>query len=447
MGVLDNLDITIPDPVRDQVEQLNDSAMAIIKDGRYGTAAALSMLRRALALRPESSDIWGNIGLVHWREDRITEASNAFRHAVELKPDSAIAQGNLGVFLSSTGDAVESDKHLCEAIRLNPDNLGPRWDRALLALRQGDWATGLPGYDIRREHRGVSLYPAMPAPFWRGEDLSGKSIYIQAEQGIGDRLLFSRYLFWMKEKWPTCRILVCLFDGLTNLFWEFRHIVEFLPAGVPWPDDLDYSTFLCSIAEIHGTTPTNIPPDPGLLLRRVRRAREKQPKCTIPLPNLPALKVGICWTGNKTQTRNKERSIPLELLLPLAEDPRLVLYSFQCSPGVDDIERLGAGDLICDLGTDIERQGWVATGLAMMEMDIMITVCTSIAHYAGVLNIPTWTLLCADPYWIWQRTEETTPWYPNSMRLFRQRTHGEWQPVIDQIKAELSKLADAKLNL
>ena len=74
-------------------------------------------------------------------------------------------------------------------------------------------------------------------------------------------------------------------------------------------------------------------------------------------------------------------------------------------------------------------------------MDVVITVCTSVAHFAGAIGVPTWLLLSADPFWIWGRDGSTTDWYP-SMRLFRQDTLGNWSGVITQVRTELTKLAD-----
>lgn len=427
-----------------QARGLNDEAMALLKQERFGVATATSMLLRAMALRPDLAQIHSNLGLIYWRTGENDKALAAFSRAVKMDPDNHSYQGNLGIFLGAIGDVPGAIRHLERAMDLDPKNLGPRWDRCLLYLRQGDWAIGLGEYDVRREHRGKSLYPDLPVPLWQGEDLNGKVLYIQGEQGVGDRFLFSRYIAWIKQRWPYCQIKTCLHDSMTNLFWEFRHMVEFLPLGVPWPDDLDYGVYLCTLPSLHKSTPADVPPDPGLLRQRILMAREGT-RCNLPQPLRPSLKVGICWTGNPTQTRNHDRTIPLEMLLPLTEDPRIMLYSFQCSPGREDLERLAAKDLICDLSADIEREGWVSTGIALMEMDLIITVCTSVAHLAGALQIPTWTMLCADPYWIWSRTGNTTPWYPG-MRLFRQRTLGDWQPVITEVRSELSRLADVSLN-
>lgn len=444
---MDDCDLEIEPSQHDidklQGQQLNDAAMGLINDHPESTVTAVTMLRRAIALCPETPEIWSNLGLTYWRMGKLESAEKALRYAVSLCPTSATFQGNLGVFLGPL-DAQEAEQRLLEASRLEPDNISPRWDVCLLYLREGDWKRGLEAYDIRRAHRGKKLYPDMPSAHWRGEDLAGKTIYVQAEQGIGDRFLFSRYLAWIKQRWPTCRLLCCFHDSFTNLFWEYRAVVdEFLPAGVPWPKDIDYSVFLCTLPELHGTMPNTVPPDPGFLRKRVEQARADT-KVNLPQPSLPGLKVGICWTGNPGQGRNFDRSMPLEMLLPLAEDPRIVLYSFQCSPGNQDIERLHVKDVICDLSKDLEHEGWIGTGLALMEMDLLISVCTSVPHFAGTLGIPTWTMLCLDCYWVWGRSGKTTPWYPG-MTLYRQRTSGDWSQVIAEVREDLTRLADSTL--
>src|SRR6185437_15224923 len=161
---------------------------------RDATATSAAMLRRAIALTPERAAMWSNLGVVLWRQGDIEGTRAALERAVELDPTAAACHGNLGVFLSATADTERAEWHLTEASRLDPDTLGPRWDRSLLYLRTGRWEIGLDEYEVRIKHKAGPLYPTMPAPLWNGEDLSGKTLYVQAEQGIGDRFLFSRYL-------------------------------------------------------------------------------------------------------------------------------------------------------------------------------------------------------------------------------------------------------------
>ena len=427
----------------EQAHRLNDGAMAL-RDAHAPSAVCLSVAKRALALMPGSPFIQTNLGLIYWDLGDLEMAREMFEAAIVGDPTNDRYHGNLGVFASATANTDLAERHLTEAIRLSDGKVGPKWDHALLQLWQGKWEQGFAEYDIRRYHH-KEVYPGLPYPLWQGEDLNGKSIYVQGEQGTGDRILFSRYLAWLKERWPTCEIHAHLHDSLVNLMWEYETsgvVKRFYPDKVLWPPGIDYACFLLSLPQFHGTRPDFVPPDPGFIKSRtLRNAGILQ----MPKPELPSLKVGICWTGNPTQTRNADRSIPLELMIEFAEDPRIQLYSVQVGEGNRDLDRCGARKLIVDLGDEIEKEGWLGTAQVLMTFDVVVTVCTSIAHLAGTLDINCWTLLCKEPFWAWPRAGQTTPWYPN-MRLFRQKQHGGWRPVIEEVKGELGRLADAKIG-
>jgi len=183
---------------------------------------------------------------------------------------------------------------------------------------------------------------------------------------------------------------------------------------------------------VHGTTPENVYPEPGLLLKNAMRHKNS---VTLPGVDDTMLKIGIAWTGNPQMKRNSERSVPLEEMLKLAELPNVVIYGLQI--GTQDINRLGADQLVCDLTHDIKSLGFAGTAAVMLNLDLVITCCTATAHLAGALGVPCWTLLCQNPYWMWLRDRSDSVWYPNT-RLFRQKKMCDWSPVIDEVKSELA---------
>lgn len=426
------------EPVIDIAHELNALGVRLKDARRYD--AAIIAFRRVIATRPNDASLWSNLGSALWNIGAYDEARQALRHALDLDPHHVKAYGNRGLLLGSLGYFDQADQALTRAIEL--DGTGDPslvFNRATVRLSAGDWLAGLADYESRIEHRGVSAFPKMPYPLWKGEDLSGKTLFIQGEQGIGDRILLSRYLFWLVGTYPTARLLCCINNALVPLLWDFRHIVTFVHENVPWPEDVDYGLFLGSLPFFRGTTPDSIPPDPGFIRARALKQRALSP-ANLPAPNVPALKVGICWTGNPEQLCNAERSIPLEQLARLAEDPGIILYGLQVGSGRSDIERLGLGDLVCDLGGDLAKHGLMGTALAMLELDVVVTVCTSVAHLAGALGIDCITLLCDDPYWIWLRDTDRTAWYP-SMTLLRQKHRGEWMPLVDETRRLLAERA------
>ncbi len=416
------------------VEQLNSYALECKKAHKYPTA--LTAIVKALAMKPEAGILHNNHGAILWNLNRYEDAEAAFLQATALGYENETSLTNMGLLYSSMQEFDKAEEMFARAGELNPENKQAAWQWALTLLDRGDWADGLKAYDVRRQVK--KDITALNYPLWDGEDLSGKTIFIQSEQGLGDRILFTRYLHWIKTVWPTSKIKFLCDPKLHNLFWTMKEEldIELIPNQVPWPK-ADYGQYLMNLPHIFGTTIKNVYPDPGLILKRT-----KQAKCNIPKPILGnPLKVGICWTGNKDMDQNVQRSIPFPLMMDLASNPELFLYSFQV--GSDDIEKYNAGGLINDLGPHLEKEGMHGTAAALREMDVVVTCCTSIAHLAGALNIPTFVVLCYAPYWVWLRGRSDSVWYP-SVELVRQEVPGEWSNPMATVKEKLAELAKHK---
>ncbi len=398
------------------------------------------MTLRAVALEPNSVSIWANLGNYFWNLQRFDEAKQVLTRALSIEPGNRTANCTMGLVEASLGNFEAAEKCFLLA-KVDEEDIKARlttdWDRSLMYLAMGDYRKGFKHYETRIE-RATEHYERPPMPFWHGEPLDGKTIFLASEQGIGDNILFSRFVPWLcsanaKVKW-------CLRPSLAALFWEFRNLpgIEFIPEGIPLESlNADYYLFQGSLPNRYGCTLQNLLPDPGLIKKRVRT----QPmNVRIKLPEIRAekpFKVGIAWTGNLDTARNEERTIPLELMLELATIPKVWLHSFQVSPGATrQIQDLGAEQLICDLSPQLEAKGLVACGAALTEMDLVITCCTSIAHLAGSLDVPTWILLCKDPFWLWMRYRNSSPWYP-SVRLFRQTVSKDWVSVMKEVRMAL----------
>ena len=423
----------------ESARKLNDHAHYLASNGKI--AASLVALRRALALAHDHPIMLSGLGAVLFDAGLYEEAETVLRKSIAIEPDYAPAHGNLGSVLGGL-QRFEEAKAACErGLELEPDDQNARWNYAIDLLNAGDWLQAWPYYEARKIRKGNEVYyPQMPFQMWEGESLSGKTLYVHGEQGVGDRILMSRYLAWVKDLYPDCRIM--FMHGATdlpdasNFLWGYRDIVQLLPNGIPWPDDVDYGVHLMSLPKLHGTTPDNVPREPQLILKNAMRHRNS---VSIKAIDDRMMKVGICWTGNPAMKRNAERSIPLELLLEFAEIPNVVLYSLQI--GSSDIARLGVEQLVCDLSYQIKPFGFGGTAACMLNLDLVITCCTATAHVAGALGAPCWTLLCANPYWLWLRDRSDSVWYPNTT-LFRQSKMNDWKPVIAEVKDSLRQCAE-----
>lgn len=411
------------------------------KRGHY--SAAEVAFRRACADTPDNAYLLNGLGASLWFQSEHAEAEHCYRRALHLNPADAGTYSNYGTLLSSLGRTVEMRRSFAKALEIE-DSDSTKWNYAMALLDHGMWSEAWPLYDVRMRYKGAPQYCKLPYPTWKGEDLSGKRLFVMCEQGYGDRLLFTRYFSWIHENWPTARISyipdVPPMPDMRLVLWNYGDFVDFLVPGAPFPE-ADYGIYLMSLPGVHGTNPYNVPPPDGVVGSMLVTNNVELPE-----PRRPGVKVGICWTGNPLMMGNRDRSIPFEMMLELAEDPDVTLYGIQFSPGRGDIQKFGAGEFVCDLADDINAHGgFLATGAAMAKMDLVITVCTANAHLAGTLGVPCWTLLCHDPYWTWLRGRSDSVWYPET-RLFRQPRPGDWRSVIDEVRGELGRFARDKLN-
>jgi len=237
------------DNERRVVEELNSYALECKNSHKYITAKII--LERAIRMYPTAGILWNNYGAVMWNLNDYEVAEKAMKKATSLDYDNEISNTNLGLLYSSWGKWDEAAEVFKRAAELKPESGLVRWESSLMLLDKGDWEVGLREYDSRRNVK-KEITP-LKYPLWNGEDLNGKTIYIQSEQGLGDRILFSRYLHWIAKTWPTSKILYLCDPKLHNLFWDLKLEtgLEFIPDRVPWPD-ADYGQYLMNLPASQG---------------------------------------------------------------------------------------------------------------------------------------------------------------------------------------------------
>lgn len=389
---------------------------------------AAACFHRSIALDPGQAAVYNNLGTILEEQYCLVEAEAAYRRAVELRPNYPEAQYNLGRFLKAFQRLEEAIPYLQRAVALRPGYQEAGYSLASLYLQQGQFAKGWGLYEQSRRRRYGSRY--FSAPHWQGEALAGRRILLYWEYGFGDTLQFVRYIpciaalaakvdLWVQQ--PLVALLKNTYPGLA----------VYSGAAVP-PENYDYVCSLMSLPVILGTCLESIPPAVPYGLHSSGAAA---------WPELPGTmagfgyKVGLVWAGNPKHKNDDNRSIPFSLLSPLLAVQGVRWISLQVGPRAGDLAETPSPVLdVSDRLTD-----FLDTARLVEQLDLVITVDTSVAHLAGSLGKTTWVLLAFDTDWRWLLAREDSPWYP-AVRLFRQRKPGDWQEVVARVKAALERL-------
>jgi hypothetical protein len=300
-------------------------------------------------------------------------------------------------------------------------------------LLHGDFEHGWPEYEWRWKTRDFSSgRRPFTQPQWDGGSLNGRTILLHAEQGLGDTLQFIRYAPLVAE--AAGNIVVECPAPLKRLLRHSLRQVPVLSKGEPLPP-FDIHCPMLSLPLACRTTLANIPRQVPYLNADSELAAHWQGKL---VSQRELLKVGLAWAGNKAHKNDRHRSIELSTLAPLGEVPHVSFISLQKGEPAKQATRAPAGITLFDWSNELGDFADTATLIA--NLDLIISVDTAVAHLAGAMGKPVWTLLPFVPDWRWLLEREDSPWYP-TMRLFRQSAPGDWSGVITRVVGALLRFA------
>lgn len=389
--------------------------------------AAALYLKHSVGLLPEDGRCWSNLGNALRDLGQLEEAEHAHKQSLALSPDSPETHYNLGLCLRERGDIAAAITSFETAAAKGYDKPDLAWDMALTLLLSGDLKQGFAQYEARW------MLPQSPPqhqdiPGWDGDDLDG-TLLVYAEQGFGDSIQFCRYLPLLRgrakrivfECQPPLYRLLRASPALAGIDIAARQH-EALPRA-------DAAVALLSLPRFCGTVDDRtIPADIPYLMP--------------PTTNIPALaaekrhrRVGLAWAGKPSHNNDRNRSLPLSSLSPLLDCPDTDFFSFQMGAAASQIAALHLSPLLPDLSPHI--RDFADTAALIRDMDLIITVDTSIAHLTGALGKPVWVILPHAPDWRWQLGRDDSPWYP-TMTLFRQEKPGDRDGAVRRVRDQLT---------
>jgi tetratricopeptide (TPR) repeat protein len=402
---------------------------------------AVFCYQKALELQPSLSRALYNLGNTLEKQGRSDEAVDCLRKAIQIEPNFPEAHFNLATIFHAQLKSKESIHCYQRALHLRPGYADAHQAYSMLLLQHGDFERGWPEYEWRLKSQCSSDARATSQPFWNGERLGQEqAVLLRIDQGIGDAFQFSRYASLVKQS--AGKVLMHCPRKLIPLLSSCPGVDQFIPDDTELPF-FDYHAYLTSLPLVFGTTLETIPRQTPYLFagsKLVEQWRSRLPA--------GAFRVGIAWQGNPGFKQDKTRSIPLAHFQQLATATDVALISLQQGYGVDQLHGRKGRFPIVELPSDCDEAAgaFMDTAAIMMNLDLIITSDTAIAHLAGALGVPVWVALSYCPEWRWLLDRSDSPWYP-TMRLFRQSKPGNWTDVFQQIKSTLSDHVGARYRV
>ncbi|MGV2291766.1 tetratricopeptide repeat-containing glycosyltransferase family protein [Trinickia sp. YCB016] len=402
--------------------------------------------RQALAIRPDCVEALNNLGSVLQAFDRLPEAAAAYGQALTLRPGFAEAHQSLGNVLKELGQLAEAEAAYRRAIAIRADYGDAKFGLATLLLSTGRFEEGWRLYECRYDRPEFVHYMSrswLTCPQWQGEALAGKSVLVWQEDGLGDMIQFGRFLPLLKAQGAAHVAFACV-PTLHRLFAAVDGIDAVLDHDTAQARSSEYDCWTSPLSmPFHlRTTVDNIPHFVYRIPERIPERASEPSLVESWRARLSTLasgpRIGLVWKGNAKHHNDANRSLPsLAALAPLWSVAGVNFVSLQIGQGEDEARCPPPGQPLLHLGSDVTD--FADTAAIVNQLDLVIAVDTSTAHLAASLGKPCWVLLPGrDVDWRWMRERTDSPWYPGTLRLFRQSAEEGWPATIERVRQALA---------
>jgi len=389
----------------------------------------IAAYQKAIRIDSNAAGAYYNLGHSYFEKGQFDEALSCYQKVTQLVPNNIDAYMNLGLLFRIKGLPHEALTCYQRAVELSPNNAEAHWNMSNVLLLTGDFKDGWKEYEwLWRTKDNINRSNKFSQPLWDGSDVAGRTILLYAEYGFGDTIQFIRYVPFVKDHGG--KVIVECQKELASLLKNVEGVDGVVAQGEHLPlFDLHFP--LMRLPVILNTTLDNIPAKIPYLAADSALAKV----CSAKIKNDDSnLRIGLVWSGGGLPLK---KSCSLEMFAPLACLKGVTFYSLQKGKAGKQAKNPPAGMKLIDYTDEI---GDFSDTAALIEnLDLVIAVDTSVAHLAGALGKPVWTLLPFVPDWRWFLDREDSPWYP-TMRLFRQPSLGDWESVIQRITRQLHEM-------
>ncbi len=423
----------------DFAEAHSNRGLALKELNRFDDA--LLSYDRAIALKPDFAEAHSNRGLALKELNRFDDALLSYDRAIALKPDFAEAYSNRGLVLQDRHQLDAALADFSRAIALKADFAVAYFNRAMASLMVGDYQNGWLDYEWRWQGDNGPIIKDvrhLAQPCWLGqESIAGKTILLHSEQGLGDTIQFCRFAKWVAD--CGARVIVEVQQPLHRLLAGLQGVSQVVTQGDTRPA-FDCYCPLMSLPLAFKTTLATLPARIPYIESDANKALYWKEK----LGDGVKLRVGLVWSGGfrahqpELWAINDRRNVPLSKFASL-KHPDIEFFSLQKGqPAESELADLVSAHWNGPHLTDFtaELGDFADTAALLEQLDLLISVDTSMAHLAGAMGKPVWILNRFDACWRWLLDRTDSPWYPTA-RLYRQESAGDWDGVIRRVAADL----------
>jgi len=394
---------------------------------------AINFYHSAIGANPNLYLVYYNLGNAFRGMGNLDEAAKHYSKAIEIKDNFADAYYNLGVVYEKKIALDLAVKNYKLALVCDNNHVNAHWNKSILLLLNGDYLNGFKEYEWRL-FRKETVKRNFSKPMLNHLNIAGKKVYVYSEQGLGDAIQFVRFLEKLRSF--GCYIYFEVDPRLVKLFSDLKFIDKIIPRqNIEEPAvDYDFQIPLLSLPNLFQITTDTIPSSVPYL-----KADSNKIKSWSKIISSGDFNIGIVWAGNQFHQADKKRSLQLKSFERISALNSVKLFSLQKGERAKEI--LTNDFNVIDLDS-FGLNDFSDTAAAIENLDLIITVDTSVAHLAGALAKRTWLLLPFYPDWRWQLNREDSPWYP-AIKIFRQNNADDWgcvfEKVFDELKQNLEK--------
>ncbi|MCI4399273.1 MAG: tetratricopeptide repeat protein [Campylobacteraceae bacterium] len=416
---------------------------------------SISPYLKAIELAPSKAPAYNNIGVAYKELGDNQKSLTAYQKALQINPNNAAAHNNIGNLLRNIGDTDAAIRHLDYSIKLNPmyanaySNLGAvykelkdydaaivyykkalelnpehtdaNFDMALIELSHGNYRSGWEKYEHRlKMPELLSKTYKYKTPMWKGENLRGKTIILQNEQGFGDNIMFIRYV-------PNflalgAEVIIRTRPELVKLFETIDGVAKVCSEDENTMPEHDFYIPLLSCPYRFDTQLDSIP-------AKFPYLHPNKEHINIGFDDSKT-NIGIVWSSSRTNKDFKNKYIGIQNYVELLNIEQTKWFSLQAGEDASQIQKEGFEGRVVDLSSELID--FSATAAIIDTLDVIITTDTSVAHLCGAMNKETYVLVPKPADWRWMQDGDSTPWYP-SLKIFRQTQKGSWKEPISAI--------------